>query len=594
MKSLQILVGLLVASGALTAQQYNISTIAGIGNVQGYFGDGGPATSGQLDYPFRITVDSKGNYYFADYYTYVVREVSGGVIDTIAGNASFGFAGDGGVGYQGSISDVHGLAVDSKFNVYIADTFNGRVRMVTPSPTITAPTGVISTFAGSGTYGYSGDGGPATSAQLTQPSGVAVDSANNVYIADFGNYTVRKVNTSGTISTIAGTGVPGYSGDGGPADKAQFTSPYAIAVDPSNNVYVSDLGNNNIREITTDGNIHTVVSGVSADSIAVDGSGSIYFSDSLTHTVRKILASGTQFVIAGIPGNPGYSGDGGPGTSAQLNQPHGVALDSSGNVYVADSGNEVIRLLTPVTSSITVVNAASGNGVSIAPGEIVSIFAAGGLGPSPGVSAQPGGNGYYGTQLAGTTVSFNGINAVITYSSATQVNAIVPYELPVGAAAIGTVTYQGQTFSTATALPIAAAVPGIFTANSTGVGQVAAVNQNGTLNGPNNPAPEGSSVSLFVTGEGQTTPAGVDGKPTPTQAPFPQPVLGVTATMNGQPVQVTYYGGVPTLVAGIMQVNVQIPANLLSISTSLPIAVPVVVYVGYFASQANATLSVTQ
>lgn len=591
MKIYQIVLGLLAATSALTAQEYDISTIAGIGQVQGWWGDGGPATSGQLDYPFRITVDSNGNYYWGDYLTWIVREVSGGTINTIAGDGTFGYSGDTGPGKQAELSGVHGLAVDSKGNIYIADTFNGRVRMLTAPGSITAPAGTITTFAGNGTYGYSGDGGPATSAELTQPSGVAVDSGGNVYITDYGNYTVRKVNTSGAISTFAGTGVPGYSGDGGPANKATFASPYAIAIDSSGNIYISDLGNTNIRQITTDGNIHTIVSGVSADAIAVDGAGSIYFPDSFTHTVRKILSDGTQFVIAGIPGSPGFSGDGGPGTSAQLNQPHGVALDSAGNVYVADSGNQVIRLLSPVASSISVVNAASGNGVSIAPGEIISIFGSG-LGPSTPVSAQLGSNGLYGTQLAGTTVSFNGTNGVVLYTSATQVSAIVPYSVPVGAAAIISITYQGQTQSTASAIPIAATVPGVFTANAAGFGQAAAINQDGTLNGPNSPAQQGSFISLYVTGEGQTTPAGIDGKPA--SAPLPQPVQTVSVTLNGQFVPVTYAGGAPTLVAGIMQVNVQIPPNILSIPTTLPVAVPVVVYVGVTGSQANTTISVSQ
>jgi len=589
-KKRQIVLGLLLAAGTATAQQYNISTVAGIGNVQGYFGDAGPATNAQLDYPLRLAVDSKGNFFIADYLTYVVREVSAGVINTIVGNATFGFSGDSSTGTQAEISDVHGLAVDSNGNVYIADTNNARIRIFNIAKA------VINTFAGTSDvnnnplHGYTGDGGPATSAELSQPAGVAVDSSGNVYIADYGNYTVRQVNTKGIITTFAGTGAPGYSGDGGPANKAALAQPYALAIDPSGNIYISDLGNNNIRQITTDGNIHTIASNVTADSIAVDAAGSIYFSDSVTNTIMKILSDGTQFAIAGIPGNPGFSGDGGVATSAQLFQPHGVALDSSGNVYVADSGNQVIRLLSPVASSISVVNAAGGNGVSITPGEIVTIFGSG-LGPSTPALAQLGSNGRFGTQLAGTTVSFNGTNGPLIYASSTQVSAIVPYSTPIGAAASVSVAYQGQTFTTSSAIPIANAVPGVFTANATGIGQAAAVNQDNSINGPTSPAPAGSIISLYVTGEGQTTPAGVDGKPA--TAPLPKPVLGVTVTMAGQEVPVTYYGGAPGLVAGLMQVNAQIPPNLIYPFPG-PVAVPVVVFVGVTGSQANVTITVSQ
>jgi uncharacterized protein (TIGR03437 family) len=590
MKSLQIVLGLLLAAGAVTAQEYNISTVAGIGHVQGYFGDTGPATNAQLDFPLRLAVDPKGNFYIADYLTFVVRGVSSGTITTIAGNGSFGFVGDGGPGVQAALTYVHGLAADSNGNVFIADTNNARIRIVNIAKAVVNTFAGVSDINNNVLHGYSGDGGPATKAALSQPAGVAVDSSGNVYIADYGNYTVRKVDTKGNITTLAGTGAPGFSGDGGPANKATLAQPYAVAVDAAGDVFVSDLGNTNIREITPDGNIHTVVSNVSADSLAVDAAGSIYFSDPVNNTIKKILSNGTQFAIAGIPGSPGFSGDGGIATSAQLNQPHGVAVDGSGNVYVADSGNQVIRLLSPVATSISVVNAASGNAVSIAPGEIVTIFGSG-LGPATPVLAQPGSNGRFGTQLAGTTVSFNGTNGPLIYSSSTQVSAIVPYSLPIGAAANVSVTYQGQTFTTASAIPIAATIPGIFTLDSTGVGHAAAVNQDNSINGPTSPARPGSIIALYVTGEGPTTPAGVDGKPA--TAPLPKPVQTVFVTIAGQSVPVTYAGGAPGLVAGLMQVNAQIPANILNPFTG-PVAIPVVVLVGITPSQSNVTITVAQ
>src|ERR1019366_1001135 len=502
MKSLQIIFGLMLAAGAASAQQYTISTVAGIGTVQGYYGDTGPATSAQLDFPLRVAVDSKGNIYIVDFLTQVIREVtaSTGVITTIAGTGAYGFAGDNGPGTQAQISDVHGIAVASNGNVYIADTHNARVREIIPS-------GNIFTIAGNGTSGYAGDGGAATSAELSLPSGVAVDSAGNVYIADYGNSSVRKVDSKGNIATIAGTGNWGFSGDGGPANKAALAAPYALAFDPAGNLYISDLGNTDIREVTTDGNIHTVRSNISAESIAIDAAGSIYFPTYQSSTVQKILANGTQFAIAGT-GTQGFSGDGGPGTSAQLHQPYGLALDGTGKVYVADSGNQVIRTLTPTSASITVVSAASGLGSSISPGEIITIFGTG-IGPATPAVAVPNKNGFYGTQLSGTTVSVGGVNGPMIYASSTQVSAIVPYEETIGGVADVVVTYQGQSF-TASAVPIVGTAPALFTFNASGSGPVAAINQNGTINSPTSPAQLGSIVAFYLTGEGPTTPTGVD------------------------------------------------------------------------------------
>ncbi|MGA2716202.1 MAG: hypothetical protein ABSG41_24145 [Bryobacteraceae bacterium] len=589
MKSAHIVFGLLLAAGAASAQQYTISTVAGIGTAQGYYGDTGAATAALLDFPFKVAVDSKGNFYIADYYSFIVREVSGGVINTIAGDLTPGFQGDNGPGNQAQIRYVRGLAVDAAGNLYIADTSNNRIRKVSPGGTIAAPTGTISTFAGNGTPGYAGDGGTAVNAELNSPAGLAVDSAGNVYIADYGNSTVRKVDTKGNITTVAGTGTWGYSGDGGPASKAMVASPEAVAIDTAGDIYIADSGNTDIREITPDGNIHTIVSNVDAESIAVDAAGSIYFPNYLNSTVQKILSNGTQFTIAGN-GTPGFSGDGGPATGAQLNSPYGVALDSSGNVYVADFANMAIRLLTPVSSSISVVNAASGVGLAISPGELVAIYGTG-LGPATPASQQVI-NGKFGTQLAGTTVTFNGISAPILYTSATQVNAIVPYAMATAAMADVTLNYQGQSF-TAAGVPIVASAPGIFTA---GGGQAAAINQDGSVNSMSNPARQGSAVSLYLTGEGLTNPPGVDGQITPLPpAPAIIPLAPFTIYLSGQGAgSPTFPGGVeaPGQVAGVMQINVQIPTNLIQTSGTGPVAVPVLINLGTSFTQPGVTIAV--
>jgi uncharacterized protein (TIGR03437 family) len=582
MRSLQIVLGLLLAAGGAAAQQYTISTVAGIPGVRGWYGDGAAATGGELDVPLRIAVDSQGNFYFVDYLSYVIREVTtDGILHTVAGSlvtssgGGNGFSGDGEAAISAKISDVHGLVVDKNGNLYLADTSNARVRRVDTK-------GVITTIAGNGVRGYTGDGGAAINAELVFPVGVAVDSSGNVYIADYGNSTVRKVSTNGTITTFAGTGAWGYGGDGGPASKATLGAPYGLAIDPAGNIYVSDTSNLNIRKITPDGNIQTVVTNVNAESIAVDAAGNIYFPDYVSSTVQKILPSGSQFAIAGTF-TASYSGDGGLAAAAALNQPHGVAVDSAGNVYVADTGNQLIRLLTPAASTVSIANAASGAAATIAPGEIVVIYGPG-IGPSTLAVNQPDANGVYSRQLAGTVVSFNGTNAPILYSSASQVAAIVPYETTAGGVANVSVSYQDNVLSAS--IPVGSSMPGIFTSTGNPAGQAAAINQNGSLNSAAAPAATGTTISLYVTGEGQTIPSGIDGK-VASGSSLPYPVLSTTATISGQPAVVSYAGAAPGAVAGVMQVNLVIPAGLQSSD-----AAPVVIQVGNVPSQ-TATIAIS-
>jgi trimeric autotransporter adhesin len=217
--------------------------VAGTGS-SGYSGDGGQATSAALNSPYGVAVDASGNIYIADTYNYRIRIVtkSTGIISTVAGTGSYGYSGDGGQATSAALDYPCGVAVDASGNIYIADTYNYRIRMVTKS------TGIISTVAGTGSYGYSGDGGQATSAALNSPYGVAVDASGNIYIADTYNYRIRIVTKStGIISTVAGTGSYGYSGDGGQATSAALRSPYGVAVDASGNIYIADTYNHRIR-----------------------------------------------------------------------------------------------------------------------------------------------------------------------------------------------------------------------------------------------------------------------------------------------------------------------------------------------------------
>ena len=330
-----------------------ITTVAGNG-TDGSSGDNGPATSAQLREPYGVAVDSAGDIYIADSANNRIRKVSNGVITTVAGGGSS--FGDNGPATSAQLFNPYGVAVDSAGNLYITDYGSSRIRKVS--------NGVITTVAGTGTDGSSGDNGPATSAQLREPYGAAVDSAGNLYIADAGNSRIRKV-SNGVITTVAGNGTRGFSGDNGPATSAQLSVPRGVAVDSAGNLYIADLGNYSIRKVSN-GVITTVAGngtmGSSGDNgpaisaqldgpegVVVDSAGNLYVATGLV--IRKV-SNGVITTVAGN-GTQGFSGDNGPAISAQLDLPTGVAVDSVGNVYVADQFNNRIRLLTPVGSTCT-------------------------------------------------------------------------------------------------------------------------------------------------------------------------------------------------------------------------------------------------
>jgi trimeric autotransporter adhesin len=296
-----------------------ISTYAGIGFTAGYGGDGGAATSALLFYPSDLAFDTKGNLYIADYINNLIRKVDTfGIITTVAGTVHEdtagigGFSGDGGPATNALLNGPIGLAIDASGNIIFADRYNNRVRKVNT-------VGIITTIAGNATAGYSGNGGPATNASLDNPTGIAINKTGVIYVADQNNNVIRKINAAGVIVAVAGNHTAGRSGDGGSALSASLNQPSGIAFDTSGNLFIADANNNVIRKVNSNGIINTV--------------------------------AGTD--------TAGYSGDMGSALYASLDSPKRIAFDDSNNLYISDYYNNVVRKVTTSTGIITTV---AGNG----------------------------------------------------------------------------------------------------------------------------------------------------------------------------------------------------------------------------------------
>ncbi len=397
----------------------NISTYSGRNH---FAGDGGPGTAARLFMPHGLDSDAQANLYIADTLNFRVRKLtfSGlaalkgapeGTITTVAGTGVSGFSGDGGVGTAAQLGEPRDVAVDSMGNVYIADRVNHRIRRL-------AANGVITTFAGNGTPGYSGDGGLATGASLDNPSAVAVDAQRNVFVADMGNNRIRQITPQGTITTFAGTGEAGFSGDGGAATQARINTPTGLEVDGAGNVFISDTLNRRVRMVNPAGIITTAAgNGEAGDGggnggpptqaaidpwdVAVDGLGALYIADGLA-LVRKVTKPGVGGVITTAAGNgvPGYLGDGLMPTQARIHAPRGLDVDVLGTLYIAESASNVIRAVLSESPGLPLLTAggvvdAAGYKSRIAPGSIATAFVLNGSGgrievtDSQGVTREP-------------------------------------------------------------------------------------------------------------------------------------------------------------------------------------------------------------
>ena len=490
-----------------------IVTVAGTG-IAGYNGDQGPAGNALLNSPASVALDGVGNPVIADTVNQRIRKVTGGIISSVLGTGAAGSGPQNTAPLKTPLRSPGGVCIDLAGNLYTVDTLNNRVLQAPPG-------GLVATAAGNGAAGSQGDGGFAPTAQLDMPSACAADSTGNLYIADTGNNRIRKVNAAGVISTVAGTGAPGGSGDEGPAVAAALSAPCGVAVDGSGDIFIADTGNQRIRMVTTDGVIHN---------------------------------------IAGT-GAAGFAGDGGAALQAQINTPAGLLVDGSGDVYVADSGNNRIRRLTPLPAALPVtptapsappaaviLNAATMAAGAVAPGELVTITGAG-LGPQSGVAGLFDSAGLVANLVAGTEVDFDGVPAPVFYTQYSQVTVQVPYTVAGNPSTQVNVLYLGQTAATA-AVAVADTAPGLFP-------QV--LNQDGSANSAANPASPGSMVILSATGVGLWDSGNVAGLPA--AAPYASPVQTVVVTIAGAMATLVFSGAAPGQV-GVLQVNAVVPGSL--------------------------------
>ena len=554
-----------------------ITRVAGPEVTGALLGDGGPPLQALLYLPYGVAFDAQGNLVIGDTFDLRIRKLSGGIVTTIAGDGILGEGGNGGPATAASMNNPGSLAVASNGDIYLNGGYQVRK--------LSAASGVISLVAGTGQNGYSGDNGPAPAAELFEAQAqITLDQGGNLYIADSKNNRIRMVNTNGLIVTVAGTGTVGFSGDGGQATLANLDNPSGVAVDGSGNIYISDTDNNRIRRIGTNGTITTIagtgVAGATGDggpalqatlsspeNLAFDSAGDLYVCTSAR--IRRINPAGVIVTIAGT-GFEGYSGDGGPATSGLVSGPTGLVFDSAGNIYFADNGNGVVRKLSPPSGSapaISLVANAEGERPTIAPNTWVEIKGAN-LAPAgfsspacaPGYCWQTSDfvNNSLPTKLNGVGATVNGKSAFVYYISPTQMNILTPPDTLSGTVQVQ-VTNNGAT-SAAFMVQTQPLSSSFFIFN--GGPYVAATHVDGSLIGPttlypgaSTPAKPGETVVLYGNGFGPTSMPVMSGSTMQFGSLSPLPVIkigGIAATVQ--------FAGL--VAVGQYQFNISVPSTL--------------------------------
>jgi len=569
---------LFLLSAAAFSHGQIITTIAGTGTAT-FSGDGGLANKAALNSPHGVALDNAGNVYIADSGNNRIRKInSAGVITTVAGCGNNTTAcvqvglGDGGPATAPLIMSPWDVVADNAGNFYFTDSGNMRIRKVDTSGTIT-------TVAGGGSNSP-GDGGPATSAQLVNPTGLAINSSGNLYFTDADANRVRKVSTSGIITTIAGNGGKGFSGDGLQATNAMLNGPHGVGVDTAGNIYIADTLNVRVRKVNPSGVITTIAGngqagatqeGAAATStslnspwgVKADGAGNVYISDLQNIRVFKVNTSGIIATFAGT-GTAGFSGDGGAAASAQFDGPTGLAVDAAGSVYISDTvGNRLRKVfagaaLPPTISAIV-------NGASFQPGMVPGSFATiqgANLASVVDTWANSIVNGNLPTALDGVSVNIGTKPAYLSYVSPTQINLIVP-DAGTGPTQV-TVTTSGGTSApfAATAVPSG---PAFFPWPNN---QAVATHQDfsfaaksGSITGMATAAAKpGDVIILWGTGFGPTVPSAPTGVEIPAGQTYSTGTLPFV-TVNG--IGATVYGAaLAPGFAGLYQVAIQVPPGL--------------------------------